>query len=388
MTDVVERYLRLGLQLGRHVDGIVDSYFGPPELAAQVEAAPPVDPQLLVREADALLEAVDDGWLRDQVGGLRTYASVLAGARLPYADETEGCYGVRPTWTDESVFAAAHEQLEELLPGHGSLPDRMRRFEESLRVPTERIESTVAQVIEAARAQTRRFVELPPGEDVELEIVRDVPWLGFCEYLGDFRSRISVNVDMPWSADELLGLTLHETYPGHHAERSAKDQLLVRGRGLLEEALVTVPTPQSLISEGIAKAAPMTLLDAEGGSEFAEVVRAAGLDFDLARVLAFNKALEPLEWASVNASLLLHERGADEADVRAYLERWELISPERAEHAIRFYSEHTSRTYVVTYAAGLELTRAYVGGDSGRFGRLLTEQVRVGDLLAAHSAAA
>jgi hypothetical protein len=388
MTDVVERYLRLGLQLGRHVDGIVDSYFGPPELAAEVEAAPPVDPQLLVAEADALLETVDDGWLRDQLGGLRTYAGVLAGARLPYADETEGCYGVRPTWTDESVFAAAHEQLEELLPGQGSLPNRMRRFEESLRVPAERIESTVAQVIEVAREQTRRFVELPTGEGVELEIVRDVPWLGYCEYLGDFRSRISVNVDMPWSAGELLGLALHETYPGHHAERSAKDQLLVRDRGLLEETLVTVPTPQSLISEGIAKLAPMTLLDGEGGSQFADVVRAAELDFDLAHVLAFHKALEPLEWASVNASLLLHERGADEADVRAYLERWELISPERAEHAIRFYSEHTSRTYVVTYAAGLELARAYVGDDPGRFGRLLTEQVRVGDLVAARSAAA
>jgi len=388
MTDVVERYLRLGLQLGRHVDGIVDSYFGPPELAAEVEAAPPVDPQLLVAEADALLETVDDGWLRDQLGGLRTYAGVLAGARLPYADETEGCYGVRPTWTDESVFAAAHEQLEELLPGQGSLPNRMRRFEESLRVPAERIESTVAHVIEVAREQTRRFVELPTGEGVELEIVRDVPWLGYCEYLGDFRSRISVNVDMPWSAGELLGLALHETYPGHHAERSAKDQLLVRDRGLLEETLVTVPTPQSLISEGIAKLAPMTLLDGEGGSQFADVVRAAELDFDLAHVLAFHKALEPLEWASVNASLLLHERGADEADVRAYLERWELISPERAEHAIRFYSEHTSRTYVVTYAAGLELARAYVGDDPGRFGRLLTEQVRVGDLVAARSAAA
>jgi hypothetical protein len=71
MTGIVERYLRLGLRIGRHVDGIVDSYFGPPELAAEVEAAPPVDPEALVAEADALLDAVEDGWLRDQLGGLR-----------------------------------------------------------------------------------------------------------------------------------------------------------------------------------------------------------------------------------------------------------------------------------------------------------------------------
>ena len=31
---------------------------------------------------------------------------------------------MRPTFTDEAVFAAAHEQLEELLPGDGSLAER------------------------------------------------------------------------------------------------------------------------------------------------------------------------------------------------------------------------------------------------------------------------
>ena len=81
MTEsAAHRYLRLGLRLNRHVDGVVDAYFGPPELAAEVEAAPPLD----------------DGWLRDQIVGLRTYAGVLAGASLPYADEVQGCYGVRP----------------------------------------------------------------------------------------------------------------------------------------------------------------------------------------------------------------------------------------------------------------------------------------------------
>ena len=31
-----ERYLELGLRLGRHVDGLVDAYYGPPELKEQV----------------------------------------------------------------------------------------------------------------------------------------------------------------------------------------------------------------------------------------------------------------------------------------------------------------------------------------------------------------
>ena len=39
---VVERYLELGLQLGRHIDGFVDAYFGPPDIKARVDAAPVV----------------------------------------------------------------------------------------------------------------------------------------------------------------------------------------------------------------------------------------------------------------------------------------------------------------------------------------------------------
>jgi hypothetical protein len=101
--SAVEPYLRLGLQLGRHVDGIVDAYYGPPELVAAVEAEPPVEPQALVDSAEALLDELADGWLRDQVVGLRTYAGALAGESGSYADEVEGCYGVRPTYTDEAV---------------------------------------------------------------------------------------------------------------------------------------------------------------------------------------------------------------------------------------------------------------------------------------------
>ena len=214
--------------------------------------------------AEALLDELEDGWLRDQVVGLRTYAGVLAGESRSYADEVEGCYGVRPTFTDEAVFTAAHERLEELLPGDGPLNERYLRWEDSLRVAPERVERTVAAAIAEARAQTRGLVELPDGEDVDLETVRDEPWMAFCSYLGGLRSRIEVNLDLPQTALDLLVLAIHETYPGHHAERCCKEQLLVRGRGLLEETLVLVPTPQSLVSEGIATLAPLAAARGRG----------------------------------------------------------------------------------------------------------------------------
>ena len=376
-----ERYIRLGLQLGRLEEELVDAYFGPPELAAFVEAETPAEPRALVSAAEALLGELEDGWLRDQVAALRTYVGVLAGESSSYADEVEGCYGVRPAYTAEEVFAAAHGELEELLPGDGPLAERLEHWERSLNVPAEHVAATVAAVVAEARAWTCDLLELPPGESVDLEIVRDEPWLAFCHYLGAFRSRISINVDLPLSAPELLRVTMHETYPGHHAERCYKEALLVRDRCLLEETLVLVPTPQSLVSEGIAQLAPSMVLQSHRGSTLASILRDTGIDLDLAHAVSIERAAEPLSWAIVNAALLLHEDGASNAEAHAYLERWALMTPELAAHLIRFLNEPSSRTYAITYAAGRELCAAYAAAVPEGFRRLLTEQVRVGELL-------
>ena len=240
---------------------------GLPRWAAEVEAAPPAEPRTLVAAAEELLDELGDGWLRDQVVGLRTYAGVLAGESRSYADEVEGCYGVRPTYTDEAVFAAAHERLEGCCPGTGRSPSGTSAGKSSIRVPTDQVEPRGGRHRGGPRAGRAAWSRFPTEKGVVLEIVREKPWLAFCEYLGDLRSRIAVNVDLPMSAIELLHLAIHETYPGHHVERCCKEQLLVRGRGLVEETIVLVPAPQSLVAEGIAELAVSLLLEGEAGAD-------------------------------------------------------------------------------------------------------------------------
>jgi hypothetical protein len=377
-----ERYLRLGLELGRHDEDVVDAYFGPAELAAEVNAAPPAEPAALVASAEALLGELGDGWLRDQVAALRAFAGILAGESRSYAEQVEACYGVHPPHTDEAVFAAVHERLEDLLPGPGPLAERYDRFRRSGFVPAERVADVAEAAIAAVTAATRDLLGLPDGERVELEIVHDVPWMGFCAYLGGMHSRISINGDLPLSLIDLVRLVIHETCPGHHAERCWKDEVLVRGRGLLEETIVLLPTPQSVIAEGIASLAPSFLLERAPGVLDA-VADAARIEFDAARGAAIEAALEPCRWAEVNAAHMLYEDSAGEDEVRAYLERWTLADAQLSAHAIRFLEGAISRAYVVCYPAGLELCEAYVGGDPARYRRLLGEQMRVADLAAA-----
>jgi hypothetical protein len=377
-----ERFLLLGLRLGRHVEGVVDSYYGPPELKEQADAEEPVAPSELAAEAEALLGELDDGWLRDLVRGAGTYARVLAGEPIPYADEVEACFGVRPRRLDPAVYEETHERLEELLPGEGTLAERREAWRELHRVPADKLLPVLREVLEELRARTDRLFGLPPGEEVELDEVRDEPWWAFNYYQGGVRSRIVVNVDVPTTYEDLLELAAHEAYPGHHTERSRKEVALVRERGQLEETLNLVPTPQSLVAEGIAETAP-DVLGPEAREAVLGILRRHGFEFDADRSRAIRDAFRPIRGVGLDAALLVHEEGASVEEAVRFLMRNGVTSEERARQSVRFVTSPTWRAYVVCYSAGGELAAAYHRNDPARFARLLTEHVRVPELLAA-----
>jgi hypothetical protein len=387
MEPTTEQYLRLGLRLGRHVDGLVDAYYGPAGLTAQTDAEPLRDPATLVADADALLDHLDDGWLRDQARGLRTYAGVLAGERLSYADEVEGCYGVRPQPVSTDVYVAVHERLEELLPGTGPLGDRYTAWREATAVPLERIVPALRDIAAELRAPAAELVHLPDGEGLELEEVRDEPWWAFNYYLGDLQSRVAVNVDVLTTCDDVVELAAHEVYPGHHTEHAVKEQLLIRGRGLLEESIQLVPTPSALLAEGIAESGPDLVLRGDVPERLVHALRRHGLDYDPDHARAVRSARRPLRRIGLDAALLTHDDGASPAEAQEHVERWSLSTPEQAAQTVRFVTDPTWRAYTITYSAGRELCTAFVAGDPARFRRLLTEHVRVGELVASVSSA-
>jgi hypothetical protein len=384
VASPAEAYVLLGLRLGRHVDGLVDAYYGPPELQEQVDAEPLAEPDALVADGDTLLAEVEDGWLRDQALGLRTYAGKLAGEPLSYSDEVERCYGVRPARQSTEVYAEAHERLDELLPGDGPLAERYQAWRRSCTIPPDRVAPVVEDVATELRALTADLVDLPAGEQVSVEPVRDEPWWAFNYYLGGLRSRVVVNVDVPTTCDDVVHLAGHEIYPGHHTEHSVKEQLLIRNRGLIEESIQMVPTPSALVGEGIAETGPRLVRDGELAERLVATLARHGLEYDVERSEAIAEARRPFRRVAVDAAVMIHEDGASVAEGEAHVRRWSLVSPEEAAHSVGFVVDPTWRAYPITYSAGRDLCEAWVGGDPARFARLLTEQVRVRDLLEAH----
>jgi hypothetical protein len=403
---LVDRYLTLGLRLGRHIDGMVDAYYGPPARAQAADREPVQAPDRLVEEARRLLADIDAGgaldgssegvggvaadgaaparrrWLRAQVIGLMTTARKLAGEDIGYADEVEACYGIRPSRVDESTFADAHRRLDEVLPGNGPLAERLVSWRESHAVPTDILRSAIDSLAEDFRARTKTLFGLPEGERVEFELVNNEPWSGFNYYLGDLQSRVAVNTDLPVLSTSLAHLVAHESYPGHHTEHTRKEVGLVRQRKWWEESIFLVGTPQCLLAEGLADLGLEVIVGRRPEPVVAEHLRPLGIRYDPEVVAAVSEAGEALGAVRQNAAFRLHEDGADVDTVVDEVARWGLLSTDRAEKAVEFLTHPTWRAYLTCYVEGLPLCRSFVGGDPARFDRLLSEQLIPADLQA------
>ena len=411
-AKVVERYLALSLAMNRHIDGLVDAYYGPRSIADRVAAAPVLTPENLVAEARALLGAIDAGeplgdpdaesdpgrnrvesapdagrdatrrhFLRSQAIGLLTSARKIAGEPINYADEVESCYGVRPRRFAEEDFEAAHRRLEEAVPGTGQLAERYVAWREAQAVPADRLEAAIASLAEDLRERTRTLFGLPDNEAVEFALVSDEPWSGFNYYLGGLRSRVVINVDLPVLSTTLGHLVAHEAYPGHHTERVRKEVGLVRRHRCWEESIVVIGTPENLLAEGLADLGLEIVMGSRPERTEAEHLRPLGIPFDPDVVAVVRTAAEALGGVRANAAFRLWEDQADPDVVTDEVARWGLTTRARAAKQVEFLLLPKWRAYISCYVEGLPLCRAFVGGDPTRFARLVTEQLTPQDLL-------
>jgi hypothetical protein len=169
------------LRLAQLAPDLVESYTGPPELAAAAEAAQP-----------------------DTTGGLR----------------------------------------DGVLPGRGDARRDDQGWCSTQLVAPELLHDALAALAAELRGLSHERFSLPADEVVEVAVVGDVHWAGHAEYLGAMRSRIAINRDLPIPSMRLLELVSHEAYPGHHTEAICTEAALVDGAGRLELCIYSTPRPR------------------------------------------------------------------------------------------------------------------------------------------------
>ena len=277
-----------------------------------------------------------------------------------------------------------------MLPGDGTLADRLTAWEARFVVDVDRLPDVVTWLVGRFRETAATTFGLPEGEDLRVSLVTGQPWSAYNWFDGGRRSRIDVNTDLPVRATDLVGLVAHEAYPGHHLEHAWKEAELVDRAGRLESSILLINTPECLISEGLADlgvrfAAP----PADRVDLLLEIFERAGLsiatDPAAARetatlAVAIEEPRHALASIRGNAAILRHAEGRSHEDVLAYLVDVGRYSPEVAAKRLEFIEHPLWRTYVFVYAEGEALLRRWLEAvpeveRAARFGRLLREQL-------------
>lgn len=385
-------YLRLVLELDKHIDGYVDAYTGPEDFRAEVMDAGPRPPAALRDDAARVRELIpqeDAGrakYLDAVLRAVEASIELANGETLDFYDEVRRLYDVEATLVDTATFDAAYAELDAVLEPGGTLAERLNAFRDQFTLPVDRLPAILDLARDITRRRTLQVLELVPGEDVEIALVDDKPWSAYNWYRGGAQSLIEFNTDLPVNALDVLNLFAHEAYPGHHTEHMLKERRLLHDKGYGEQAAALLQSPSAVIAEGIATTAIDIILPGREHYDFTvdAILIAAklppALPADLERIAAARQALR---YVSGNAAILYHTGQLDEAGVKAYFRTYALASEARAAQMFRFIANPLYRAYIFTYTAGRDLIeRAARGHLPGLFKRLLASQILPSELAA------
>jgi len=379
MNEAAETYVQLALALGVHDGDFVDAYYGPAEWRSAAEAAkiPLAEIQSQERALAARLAAVDltgadeigrlrHEYLVKQLAAMDTRIEMIGGKKFPFDEESKRLFDAVAPHNTEAHFDAVLAELAKALPGPGTLAERFQAYHQQFVIPRDKVDAVFQAAIRAARERTRRHIALPEGESFTVEYVTNKPWGGYNWYKGDYHSLIQVNVELPVFIERAVDLASHEGYPGHHVYNVLLEKNLMRGRGWLEFSVYPLFSPQSLIAEGSANYGIDVAFPGEERVAFERDVLFPLAGLDPARAADYYHVLKltkELAFAGNEAArrYLNGEITSDQAV--AWLERYTLAEPARAQQRIRFIDKY--RSYVINYNLGQQLVGDYIEGRAG-----------------------
>jgi len=377
MNTTAEQYVRLVLAVGQHDPDYVDAYYGPAEwkpgatktgldvLSARASALR--EELLRIAPPAGEMERLRHEYLSKQLSALSARLRMLQGERLSFDDESRALYDAVAPVLPESHFQGVLDSLDKRFPGSGPLVTRYEAFHRAFIIPREKLDHVFKTAIAACRERTQKHVALPPDESFTVEYVTGKSWSGYNWYQGGFRSIIQVNTDLPIYIDRAVDLACHEGYPGHHVYNALLEKHLVKDRGWMEFAVYPLFSPQSLIAEGTANYGIPVAFPEDERIQFEEKVLFPAAGLDPARVREYYEVqalVEKLAYAGNEAARRYINKEINAEQAAAWLERFALMSKERAQQRVRFFDQY--RSYVINYNLGKDLVAAYIEKKAGK----------------------
>jgi len=370
LDQLAERFVKLALAIGQHDKNFVDAYQGPAEWKVTAEEEQK-SLTLLALEMRGLMNELDNlpqaepieriSMLKKQAVAALTRIEMTQNRFYPFDEETRLLYdAVAPDYNIEE-FDRILSDIGTLLPGEGSVADRVDNFRNSIAIPEDKLQIVFDKAIAECRKRTLAHYDLPENENFRLEFVKDKPWGGYNYYQGGFESLIQVNTDFPIIIDRAIDLGCHEGYPGHHTWNVLLERDVLKKKGWIEYSVYPLFSPLSITAEGSANYGIELAFPEEEKIAFERDILfpLAGLDPAKAETLSKLNALTgKLSHARnhIARNYLDGNISREQAIVQSM--RYNLTSRDRAEQGLDFID--TYRGYVINYNLGRDYIQSFV----------------------------
>ena len=374
MDEIAESFVKLVLALGQHDADYVDAYFGPEEWQLEARESALALDEIRNRAVSALEALQSSGPERDEdlaaarrlfmsksLESLIARVDLLSGVAMTFDQESAALYdAVAPTLSAEH-FQGVLDKLDDRLPGEGSILERFDAFRQSFVIPPESLDAVFQAAIEACRQETRKYIDLPPGESFTVEYVTDKSWSGYNWYKGGYQSLIQVNTDLPIYIDRALDLACHEGYPGHHVYNLLLEREMVNELGWMEFTIYPLFSPRSFLAEGTANFGIDVAFPSGKRLELEETVLFPLAGLDPQRVREYYEVQDltkELGFAGNEAARGYLDGEMDAEEAVEWLTTYSMMSRPRAEQRLRFIEQY--RSYVINYNLGQRVVGQYI----------------------------
>ena len=380
LNNIAEEYVRLGLVIGKYDADFVDAYYGPDSLKPTnvKEAVFPKDK--FIGDVDKLLDKLGTfrnsskdpvlikraRWISNQLVAYKRRIKIFSGEYNAFDQEAKELFGIQPPTFTEAYFQSLLNQLDNLLPGKGSVNDRFQAMANHFIIPTNKLDTVYKTAIAETRKRTMQHYSLPATESFQLEFVNNKPWSGYNWYQGGYKSLIQFNTDVTAFIEKAIDVASHEGYPGHHVYNTLLEKNLYKDKGWVEISLYPLFSPQSIIAEGSANFGIEVVFPGEDKIKFAGKVLMplAGLDTNgLANYFKAINIRGKLQYVHTEvARRLLDGKMTDEEALR-WVMKYGLFNEKDAVRSNAFKKKY--RSYVINYTIGQDLVRNYIDTKAG-----------------------
>ena len=187
---------------------------------------------------------------------LRTRVLILMGDNISYDDMTNNCYNLIAPVYDYSRFDEILKELDDTLPGSGSLSDRVLDFKRKILVPRDKLPRTLTAVTQEFHnfAVNNMDVSKDNMPRLGFKNLNGLPFLtifyGYC--YDRFEYFRYLGLDYPYTVDKIMEVIGHEMEPGHLTYFEMRLKTFI-DTSYPEMSVIAQHAPSSAFSEGSAR---------------------------------------------------------------------------------------------------------------------------------------